>query len=298
MTDQGTVVYVGEPDVVHSLVPGGPGLVFGRDPDACDVVVWSALNEPTLSRRAGVLWLVDGQLWLRNLSLGHDLLVVVPGQPPQGHLPPRTGADDPGAARTLPARSCLVLGPAGCELVVRPPAETALGTALAGAPLPDDESDLERTLVVPTVPGHLRAVAEALCAPLLSGGALPATYAQICEQLGIESVKRVRSLVAELCALYPDAGGDAAAAGAWPTRRAREDRLVSDLLDHPAHREPDGWRFDERPDPRAAAAAPERRRALALPDHYEAAHLLVRHGLVGRSPARQQDLGAQDAGAA
>ncbi|WP_143448349.1 FHA domain-containing protein [Kineosporia sp. A_224] len=293
MTDQGTVVYVGEPDVVHALVPGGPGLVFGRDPDACDVVVWSALNEPTLSRRAGVLWLADGQLWLRNLSRGHDLLVVVPGQPPLGHLPPRAGADDPGAARTLPARSCLVLGPAGCELVVRP----AAVTALTGAALPDDESDVERTLVVPAVPGHLRAVAEALCAPLLSGGALPATYAQICEQLGIESVKRVRSLVAELCTLYPDTGG-ATAAGAWPARRAREDELVSALLDHPAHRQTDGWRFDERPDPRAEAGAPEQRRALALPDHYEAAHLLVRHGLVGRSRARRQDLGAQDAGAA
>lgn len=297
MTDQGSVVYVGEPDVVHALVPGGPGLVFGRDPDACDVVVWSALNEPTLSRRAGVLWLADGQLWLRNLSLGHDLLVVVPGQPPLGHLPPRTGAGDPGAARTLPARSCLVVGPAGCELVVRPPA----GTALTGAVPPDDESDVEsdveRTLVVPAVPGHLRAVAEALCAPLLSGGALPATYAQICEQLGIESVKRVRSLVAELCALYPDTGG-ATAAGAWPARRAREDELVSALLDHPAHRGTDGWRFDERPDARAAAGAPERRRALALPDHYEAAHLLVRHGLVGRPRALRQEVGGQDAGAA
>jgi hypothetical protein len=290
MTDHGTLVYVGEPDVVHTLVPGGPGLVFGRDPDVCDVVVWSALTRPTLSRRAGVIWLADGQLWLRNLSSGHDLLVVVPGQPPQGHLPPRTGPDDAGAARTLPARSCLVLGPAGCELVVRPPGAAAVAA-------PDDESDVERTLVGPAVPGHLSAVADALCAPLLSGGTLPATYAQVCEQLGIESVKRVRSLVAELCDLYPDAAGDDAA-GSWPARRAREEALVSALLDHPAHRAPDGWRFDERPDPDGAAGAPARRRALALPDHYEVAHLLVRHGLVGRSPAQRGRLEDEDAGAA
>jgi hypothetical protein len=267
------VVYVGEPDEVHELRPGGPGLVFGRDPDACDVVIWSALNEPTLSRQAGRLWYADGQVWLRNLSRSHDLLVQEAGRPPEGPLPRRAHDADPGAARTLPAGPCLVLGPAGCELVVDAP-------SFAPAAVADDAAPAESTAVIPAVPAHLQDVAEALCAPLLAGGTLPATYAQIGGRLGTDSHKRVRLLVAELCGLYANG---AAVADHAQARRSREERVVSALVGRPAHRVgPDGWRFDEAP--RGGADA-ERRRALALPEYHEVAHLLVRHGLVAGPPA-------------
>lgn len=270
----GTVVYVGEPDVVHELTADGRGIVFGRDPDGCDAVIWSALNNPTLSRRAGRIWAMDGQLWLRNLSRSHDLLVQVPGRPPEPYLAPRTDDEDPGPARTLPRGVCLVLGPAGCELVVRPSATSEVRAALDLA-----DGDLDRTVQLPRVPDHLKDVATALCAPLLAGGKLPATYAQICEALGIDSLKRVRLLVTELCTVYT--GADPDVAEHHRARREREEELVSNLSSYAARRGPDGaWRFSERDAEEAAEDDERRRRALALPEYFEVAHLLVRRGLV------------------
>jgi hypothetical protein len=279
----GTVVYVGEPDVVHELVPGRRECVFGRDPDSCDAVVWSALNDPSLSRRAGRIWAMDGQLWLRNLSLSHDLLVQVPGRPPEPYLPPRTDAEDPGPARSLPRDVCLVIGPGGCELVVR-------HTMAAGYRALHEvtDSELERTMQLPAVPLHLGPVAAALCAPLLAGGRLPATYAQIAAALGVDSHKRVRLQVAELCALYAEADPDLVEH--TRARRDREERLVSALSSYTARRSPGGvWRFDERFDD-GGAEEERRRRALALPDYFEVAHLLVRRGLV-RDPQAEQGTG-------
>src|SRR5664279_1257267 len=55
----------------------GKGRLFGRD-DGCDIVIWSAINGTDLSRVAGRIWRMEGELWVRNLSSRHELQVVQP----------------------------------------------------------------------------------------------------------------------------------------------------------------------------------------------------------------------------
>ncbi len=265
------VVYTGEPDVMYEFTAARPGYVFGRDDEACDIVIWSALNDQALSRVAGRIWLMDGELWLRNLSRHHDLMVQVPGLPPEPYLPPSGPPYDTGPARSLPSRSCIVLAPGGCELVVHHAA-----VELPGRSLPPDPVDPHTTISLPPVPDHLADVATALCAPLLAGSRLPATYAETAEAAGL-SRARTRALVAELCELYAAAVPELAEV--VRVRQAGEQALLSAYAHHEARLSGGVWQFTRRsgePD----GAELERRRALALPDYYEVAHLLVRRGVI------------------
>ncbi len=269
MDNEIEVKNLSEPDDIIRFDTDGQARTFGRDDDVCDIVIWSALNDPQLSRVAGRLWRMEGQLWLRNLSRHHELVVMgaagITGSP----LPPRASDDDPGAAQALPPGVCVILGPAGCELVVSQRPVTAAAT-----PEPDGHpaalSVAPVTTGVPEIPEHLLTVALALCEPLLTGHLVPATYRQICQRLGIDSYKRVRLMVSELCLLYQ---GDACATylnGRVPAQTELVPELRRELL-HGV------WRFrreDPAPEP---GRVPEQ---LPMPEYFRVAQMLVRRGLV------------------
>jgi hypothetical protein len=130
---------------------------------------------------------------------------------------------------------------------------------------------------VPPVPAHLKPVAAALCEPLLDGGQLPATYSEIAQRTGLPVGKRMRNLVAELCRRYVSEVPQLRQR--IIERRQREEAELSLPADptllHGV------WNFDARHLEAAGEPAEvRRRRALALPDYYEVAHLLVRRRLV------------------
>jgi len=164
----------------------GTRMLFGRDDDVCQIPIWEQVNARTLSRVAGELWCTGGQMWVRNLSAAHEL--VVGGPTSAQVLPARLGAD-PGPACSLPAPHTTVTAPS-----------TGTWTLTVGrVGGPDHAQNL--TLRVENVPDRHRATAEALCAPLLAGGPAPATYAQIAAATGwTERVARRR--VEELSAHY------------------------------------------------------------------------------------------------
>lgn len=276
-----------EPDEIVRFEREGQSRTFGRDDDVCDLVIWSALNDRRLSRVAGLLWRMDGQLWLRNLSLRHELVVTAPGGVATPTLPPRSGVNDPGAAQALSPGTQTILGPAGCELVVRqrasvrPPRPRGGRTDRGGSP-----SRAETTSGVPEVPDRLLQVALALCEPLMTGHLVPATYRQIAQRLGIESFKRVRLLVADLCSLYesdacarylrgeagsqvPDGGDRRAETGVGGDREPTDDVRWE--------RSADGvWRGRTDAVVRRPGPPPQ----LSLPAYFQVAQLLVRRGLV------------------
>jgi hypothetical protein len=260
-----TVVSVDEPDETFEFRDDGQALRFGRDDTQCDLVVWSAVNGRELSRVAGRIWRMEGELWLRNLSTRHELYVETPTGPPPPPLRPRQPiAEDPGPACSIPAPLAVVRGPAGCELLVR---QRLAAEALPPAP---DGSD---TVRVPPVPDHLRPIAAALCEPLLLGGHLPATYHEIAQRTGTPPGKRVRNLVTELCQPY---------LAEVPQLRQRiaerQQREEAELAAGRPTLHGGVWRFGGSPVPGPADQL--RRRALALPDYYEIAHLLVRRRLI------------------
>jgi hypothetical protein len=235
-----TVVYTGEPDEVFEFASEGQGRFFGRDDEMCEIVIWSALNGTALSRLAGRIWRMDGELWLRNLSTVHELVVTTGDGPPDPPLPPRRDDnDDPGPARSLPAPRAIITGPDGCELLVRQEPSGSYDIPLNAV--------MEVTIGVPPIPADLRPVAAALCEPLLAGGQLPATYSDIARRLNTGSLKRARTLVGRLSELY----------------RAEVPMLTPEL-----------------PDEAGVSADANVRSALGLPDYYEIAHLLVRRRLV------------------
>src|SRR5206468_952909 len=104
-----------------------------------------------------------------------------------------------GEARSIPPPLCTVVGPDGCELLVRqlndPPTAEVFTYGLGNATAPR----------VPEVPPELRPVAAALCEPLLAGGHLPASYREVMARIGEPSLRRVRGLVGRLCLHYTDA---------------------------------------------------------------------------------------------
>lgn len=164
----------------------GTRMLFGRDDGVCQIPIWEQINSRTLSRVAGELWCVDGQMWVRNLSTAHELIAAGPASVQV--LPARVGAG-PGPACSLPAPHATVTAPSTGSWTL----------AVAGAGGPGDDRDL--TLRIENIPDRHRAAAEQLCAPLLAGAPAPATYAQIAAVTGwTERVARRR--VEELCAHY------------------------------------------------------------------------------------------------
>jgi hypothetical protein len=256
-----TVAATACPESVRELPLDRSSVSFGRSP-TCDLVFESGTDR--LSAVAGVIWRMDDELWVRNVSTSHDLDVVVPNRPPQPPLPPRLMTQDRGAARSIPSGLAYVLGPDGCSLVVR---QELVG---GGSPV-DDQSG--RTLRMPPVPEDLRPVAAALCEPLLDGRNLPASYAQITARAGLGSRKATRIRVERLLQLYAGESDDLSRQ--MNERRERERARLS--AGTPILRQ-GVWQFGTTTG--LAVDEQERRSALALPDYFELAHLLVRRGLV------------------
>ncbi len=271
------VLNMSEPDEPIVFATDGEARLFGRDDDVCDIVIWSALTDPGLSRVAGRLWRVDGELWVRNLSSHHDLAVLTLGQPAGPPLLPRRGAWGNGDARCLPIGTTVILGPGGLELVVT--------HSEHAAPVVEHEhhhegsSNAPQTRALPEVPSHLMDIAIALCEPLLLGGPMPATYRQVGQRLGIESHKRVRLLIDHLCERYEE---DAFASHLHPWAHRRQDSARG--LSAGAPTLVNGvWRFPkDTAEPEPAPGGGD----LPVPRYVYVAQLLVRRGLV-----RERDLG-------
>ncbi len=73
---------------------------FGRSDAEHDITVWEQVRGNTLSVVAGELWCTEGQVWVRNLSSAHELVVDGPGVV-STVLPPRE-PDRPGHACSVP----------------------------------------------------------------------------------------------------------------------------------------------------------------------------------------------------
>ena len=173
----------------------GTRMRFGRDDERCEIPIWEQINDRALSKVAGELWCASGQMWVRNLSTAHEL--VVSGGTTSRVLPARVGAD-PGHACSVPSPSGTVGAPStgAWTLIVR--------TVGAAVPSVVDlrSGDEDHTLRLDDVPDKHRLTAEALCAPLLDGSSTaPATYAQIAVSTGW-SERVARRRVEELCAHY------------------------------------------------------------------------------------------------
>jgi len=238
-------------------------MTFGRD-DQCDIVIRT--DGIDLSRLAGEIWREHDELWLRNLSYSHELWLDVPGQPPSEPMGIRHGRH-PGFARAVGAELAYLRGPRGCLLVCQQNWQ-ATDVML--------DRPAATTLRVSPVPKELRPVAAALCEPLLDGGRLPAAYSEIVRRLGGPSMKQVRGLVERLCEHYEDEIPELASRAAERRRRQEQELAVAA---EPVLRN-GVWAF-----PAAAQESDEtsqrvRRKALAMPDYYEVAHLLVRRRLI------------------
>lgn len=164
----------------------GIRMCFGRDADACQIAIWEKIHDRALSKVAGELWCTAGQMWVRNLSMAHE--VVVGGGAAAFVLPARWG-EDPGNACSVPAPRGTVSAPSTgtWQLLV-----SGVGASTAGDGV---------TLRVDNIPERLRQAAEALCAPMLNGGTSPATYAQIALDRGWTE-RAARRRVEELCSHY------------------------------------------------------------------------------------------------
>jgi hypothetical protein len=266
-----TVVNPADPRRLYEFTYDGERRVFGRDP-ACDIVAAADPVDPRLSARAGLIWRMDGELWLRNISTSHDLYVEVPHRPPEPPLPPRPDQSARGAARSIPGEIATIRGPDDCRLVVR--------QVRVRDPFAAEASSVEgATTRVPRIPDDLRRTAVALCEPLFEGSQLPATYARIGQRTGNPSRKSVRNQVERLTALYLD---EVPALRDLVRERLEREAAQLGLVGTPrvvrgvVHWDIAALRAAE-------AEEQERRSALALPTYYEVAHLLVRRGLV--SPA-------------
>lgn len=171
----------------------GTRMRFGRDDDVCQIPVWEQILGRALSRVAGELWCAHEQMWVRNLSTAHELMVG--GDAAVQVLPARVDTDR-GFACSIPSPSGTVTSPSTgtwtLEVSRLSPSEDP--TTLSGC---DDEA----TVRIDNVPDRHRDAAEALCATLMAGGTAPATYAQIAARQGwTERVARRR--VEELCMHY------------------------------------------------------------------------------------------------
>jgi hypothetical protein len=73
---------------------------FGRDDLNCHVVVWEELRGSALSRTAGELWCMEEEeLWVRNLSYTHQLVVAGPAGPPTAACAEKRGTTRQGLFR-------------------------------------------------------------------------------------------------------------------------------------------------------------------------------------------------------
>jgi hypothetical protein len=173
---------------------------FGRDDEVCEITVWNEIRDLSLSRVAGEIWCTDGQLWVRNLSSSHELVVRGGGRPQWlGRREPGTR----GAACSIPGAGAEIAAPStgnwlltvtSLTSVPRPGHAPPAGAAPSAGGLPT-------TVRVEPVPDRFRAVAAALCAPLLADGDAPATYDDVAQRLGITR-RQARRYIEQLCDHY------------------------------------------------------------------------------------------------
>jgi hypothetical protein len=247
-------------------------MTFGRD-DQCDIVIPATGND--LSRLAGVIWRAEGELWIRNLSCSHELEVALPGE---AQVEPmrtrREDGADPGYARAVGADMAYVSARGALLLIVHQgwPVDGAVESSLTSS----------ATLRVSAVPDNLRAVAAALCEPLLDGGRLPAAYSAIVQRLHCPTLRQVRSQVEQLCKLY-ETEVPALAAKVAERRQRDEEELA---LTQPPILRNGVWVFPAVARPTDGPTVRVRPRALVLPDYYEVAHLLVRRHLITEADVR------------
>lgn len=171
---------------------------FGRDDSVCEITVWNEIRDVSLSRVAGEVWCVDGQLWVRNLSASHELVIGGGGRPQW--LGPREQGTR-GAACSIPSHRAVITAPStgSWALTVASllPADTGVPTG--GTTPPPGHGPT--TVRVEPVPDRFASIASALCAPLLSGRDVPATYDEVAQNLGI-SQRQARRYVEQLCDHY------------------------------------------------------------------------------------------------
>ncbi|WP_432563716.1 hypothetical protein [Kineococcus sp. SYSU DK003] len=201
---------------------------FGReDRDEDAITIWEQIHDQHLSKVAGELWCADGQMWVRNLSQAHELVIDGSGSATLV-LPSRT-PDHPGFACSIPWPKGTVRAPStgSWQLDV-----TALPTEAARSPSPAEEVAQD---ALQDVPRPLQAVARALCAPLLRGQPRPATAREVATSLGITEGQAARG-IDSLCAHRLDRNGRGTGKGGDgdlddPT--ARIARVARDLLTSP-----------------------------------------------------------------
>lgn len=172
---------------------------FGRDDATCEITIWNEIRDVSLSRVAGELWCTAGELWVRNLSSSHELVVRGSGRP---QWLGRREPGQPGPACSIPAGALVAAPSTGSwTLEVR-----RLGSAAGFGSAPADD-DPGATVRVDAIPWRLVTVAEALCAPLLGDGDAPATYDEIAQELGItrrQARRYVEQLVDHYRSLLPE----------------------------------------------------------------------------------------------
>lgn len=266
-----TVTLVADPqdrsqDETFEFADEGSRRTFGRSDDA-DIVVWPALNDPRLSRLAGVIWRAEDALWLRNLSRRHELVVASRGY--EQRLRPRGPINVRGDALALPAPVATVIGPADCVLHVRQEGVTAaeLDPGLRPSGTPTLQS-------VPDVPETHRLLATALCEPLLLGNRLPASYQEVMARLHRHSLRVLRKDVETLVEFYR------------PALHSTERTPSQDTEVLPAGQPGLVVRWDG---PRPVDVSIPRSRSLTLPEYAEVAMLLVRHGRITNGDLRLLD---------
>lgn len=174
---------------------------FGRDDSRVEIPIWEEVRASSLSRIAGELWCFQDELWLRNLSTSHELVVVGSvGRPTT--LPPRH-PDERGPACSVPSASALISAPSVGEWVLHTRRLREAEKAPVDAqPAMEDDGE-PRTARMALLPLALRPVATELCAPMLEHGAPPATYDEIAVRLDI-SKRQARRYVDKLCDFYSD----------------------------------------------------------------------------------------------
>jgi len=192
LDDKDPLFVVAYADDDPHLFWNGTRMKFGRDDKICQIPIWEQINERALSKVAGELWCSGGQMWVRNLSTAHEL--VVGDSTGVRVLPSRVGADA-GHACSVPSPSGTVTAPStGTWSLTVQSWSLTVQTA-------QSQKDAGPTLRVENIPDRHRAAAEALCAPLLAGGTAAATYAEIADRMGWTE-RAARRRVEELCEHY------------------------------------------------------------------------------------------------
>jgi len=188
------------------LFSDGDRRQFGRDDDACAIPIWEEIRRTAVSKVAGELWCMDNEMWLRNVSTAHELEVAGPDGPPQ-YLPVRR-PDERGAARSIPVPTARISAPStGTWYLTVERLRPVLPVGAADQP---SQRNALTTRLGP-VPPPLRAVAAALCEPVLVLNRPPASYDEVAKALGItqrQARRRIEELVNHYRSQLPDLSED------------------------------------------------------------------------------------------